>query len=158
MSLKLAAPADRPRYICDTYDKGHRLLAATGDPKRYQVLQWVHASEGTFMSHAIAITYARWFQKTGDVKQTEEGLSGNVVKDLDYLESELKKSSGMFLLGDALTAADIAMHFSITFILARELGTQGKTWPRIEQWVKDCEAAGSYQKAVKKTGYDLSKP
>ncbi|QIX01179.1 hypothetical protein AMS68_006696 [Peltaster fructicola] len=142
-------------YLCDTYDKEHRFLAALGDPKRYQILQWVHAAEGTFMTHALAITYARWFQKGGDLKATEEGLSGNVQKDFDWFEAELNKSKGKFLFGDEPTAGDIAMHFSVTFIIARELGTQGRTWPRIEQFVKDCEATEAYKKAVKKTGYEL---
>ena len=143
------------RYLCDTYDKQHRLLPALGDPKRYKVLQWIHAAEATWALHGISILYARWNQKDGDVKKTEEGMSRNVIKDMNFLESELKKSGGKFLLGDSITAADTMMHFSAVFILARELGVKSKDYPGIERYIKDCEATESYKKAVDKTGHSL---
>ena len=82
-------------------------------------------------------------------------MSKNVIKDMDFLESELKKSGGKFLLGNTVTAADTAMHFSATFILARELGIKGRKYPEIERYLKDCEATDSYKKAVDKTGHQL---
>ena len=143
------------RYLCDTYDKQHRLLPALGDPKRYQVLQWVHAAEATWALHGISILYARWNQKDGDVAKTEEGMSKNVIKDMDFLESALQNSKGKFLLGDTVTAADSMMQFSAVFILARELGIKGKNYPEVERWIKDCEATESYKKAVQRTGHSL---
>ncbi|SMR52869.1 unnamed protein product [Zymoseptoria tritici ST99CH_1E4] len=142
-------------YLCDKYDKQNRLLPAVGDPKRYKVLQWVHASEATFMLHGLAVLYAKWNQKDGDVEKTVAGLSVNICKDLDYLESELGKSSGKFIVGDSLTAADIMMQFSVDFVLVRELGTKGKSWPTVEKWLEQCKSTPSYQEAVKKTGYKL---
>jgi len=137
------------------YDKSNHYLPASGNPNRYTVLQWIHASEATFMLHALAILYARWNQKSGSVEETEAGLQKNVQKDLEYLETELGKSNGKFLFGDEVTAADVSMHFSVSFILARELGTKGRKWERLEQYVRDCEEVGSYRKAVEKTGYAL---
>jgi len=142
-------------YLSDNYDVQHRLLPAPADPARYRVLQWVHAAEGTFMLHGLAVTYTRWHQKSGDVKETEEGLSVNVVKDLDHLEAELNKTSDKFLFGNEVTAADIMMEFSVDYILTRELGTKGKKWPRIDQWLKNCHATESYKRAVEKTGHKL---
>ena len=107
------------------------------------------------MLHGLAVLYAKWFQKDGNVETTVEGLSKNVIKDMDYLESELGNSKGKFLFGDQVTAADIMMQFSAAFILARELGTKGKEWPKINQWLKDCEATQTYQQAVKHTGHKL---
>lgn len=143
------------RYLCDKYDTSNRILPRIGEPKRYQVLQWVHAAEATFALHGLAILYVRWFQKTGNAEETEAGLAGNVQKDMDYLDTELGKSSGKFLVGDSVTAADIMMAFSAQFILARQLGTKGKSWSNIEKWLKACEEAGAYKKAVQKTGHKL---
>lgn len=137
------------------YDTQHRLLPPVGDPTRYKVLQWVHASEATYLLHGLAVLYAKWNQKDGDVQQTIAGMSKNMINDLNYLESELGKSNGKFLLGDKLTVADIMMHFSARFILVRELGTMGKTWPKIEEWLDNCEATSSYKAAVEKTGHKL---
>ncbi|KAK4548211.1 hypothetical protein LTR36_010080 [Oleoguttula mirabilis] len=142
-------------YLCDTYDKEHRLLPAVGDPKRYAVLQWVHAAEATYALHALAILYCRWFQKDGDVTTTEEGLSGNVRKDMALLNSSLTRSQGKFLFGDEVTAADTMMEFVADFVFARGLGTKGQTWPRVEQYVMDCQAMPTWQKAQKKTGHKL---
>ena len=76
--------------------------------------------------------------------------------DLDWLETELSFSSGRFLCGETITAADTMMQFSIDFILVTKLGTQGRTWPTIEKWLEACKESKSYQEAVKKTGYELS--
>lgn len=147
--------SDNNRYLCDKYDTQHRLLPAVGDPARYNVLQWVHASEAMYLLHGLAVLYAKWNQKDGDVEQTIAGLSKNVINDLNYLESELGKSNGKFLFGDKLTAADVMMHFSARFMLVRELGTMGKKWPKIEEWLDNCEATPSYKAAVDKTGHKL---
>lgn len=143
------------RYLCDKYDKQHKLIPAPGDAQRHKILQWVHAAEGTYMVHGLAILYAKWFQQGGDVEATVERLGKNVQKDMDYLESALGESKGKFLFGDEPTAADIMMHFSAAFILARELGMKGKSWPKINEWLKNCEARQAYKKSVQHTGHKL---
>ena len=86
----------------------------------------MHAAEATWALHALAILYARGNQKDGDVAKTEEGLSRNVIKDMDFLEAELGKSKGKFLLGDYVTAADCMMHFSAVFISDTRIGHKGE--------------------------------
>ncbi len=143
------------RYLCDKYDKQHKLLPPVGDPKRYEALQWVHAAEATWTLHGIAVLYVRWHQKDGDVKKTEQGLSKNIINDFNLLEATLKQSSGKFLFGNEISVADTMMHFSTSFILARELGVKAEDYPRCKQYVQDCEATASYKKAVEKTGHKL---
>lgn len=109
------------------------------------------------MLHGLAILYAKWSQKDGDIEKTIEGLSPNINKDLDYLEAELSKSKSKFIVGDSVTAADTMMEFSADFVLTRELGTKGKTWPKINEWLKNCHETKTYQDAVKKTGYTLDR-
>jgi len=119
------------------------------------VLQWVHASEATYALHGLAVLYCRWFQSGGDVAKTEEGVGVNVQKDFDFLESELQRSEGKFLFGDAVTAADTMMEFTADFVLARELGTKGRTWERVERYVRDCQQTATWQKARERTGHKL---
>ncbi|KAF4555521.1 Glutathione S-transferase-like protein 18 [Elsinoe fawcettii] len=144
-------------YLEEKYDKEAKLLPRDG-ADRYKALRWVHAAEGTYALHALPVLYTRWF--SGDHQEAAEAiierLSGNIQKDLDLLEAELGKSSGKFLLGDKVTVADCMMHFSAVFILARQLGTGGKEWPRIKAWIDACESTASYKAAVKKTGHDLN--
>lgn len=145
------------RYLCDTYDKQHRLLPAVGDAQRYEILQWVHAAEASLIMHAVPILYSRWHQVGGDFIQTEDAMSHHVIQDLDFLEGTLSASTGRYLLGGSLTAADFNVHWSVDVILAWELGIRGKSWPKLEQYVKDCYATESYQVAVRRTGYRLDK-
>ena len=121
---------------------------------RSSVRVWMSASEGTFLTHSLAIMYG-----SGAIPDAAETLSGSlspqVHRDFDWLESELKKGNGKFLVGDHLTAADTMMSLSIAFILKMGLGTKGKQWPAVDAWLKHVESTPAYQLAVKKTGHAL---
>ncbi|GAB7351171.1 hypothetical protein MBLNU459_g1621t1 [Dothideomycetes sp. NU459] len=154
--LSIAESGAIAEYLCEYYDPSKRLLP-TDAPTRAKVLRWVHAAEATFALHSISVLYVRWFGASdpATVDKIEEGMSVNVIKDMDFLEAELKKGSGKFLVGDKVTVADCMMLFSAQFIIARKLGTQGRRWERVEQWIRDCEATESYKRAVEKTGHSL---
>lgn len=155
------------RYLLETYAPDSFLLPPLSQPAaRAKVREWMSAAEGAFMIHGLAIHYARWripepAKSDGKtLAEMEKGLAKNVQGDLDWLESELREEDGdfrEFLVGDELTVADIMMHFSVQFIFARKLGIEDKTWPAVERWLEGLEGLEGYQKAVKKTGYDLSK-
>lgn len=144
------------RYLCDNYDPDHRLLP-TNKAKRAQVQRWVHAAEGTYALHALAILYTRWFGTAHPdaIQDIEKSMSVNVGKDLDFLEKELAKGGGKFLVGNTVTIADCMMLFSVQFIFARELGTRGRSWPVVDEWMTRCESTPTYRNAVKKTGHKL---
>lgn len=129
---------------------------------RTQVQTWIHAAEGTFMVHGLAVLYTLWnfpaaFKESNadDFDKMIAAISVNVQKDFDWLETALGQSTGRFLVGDKVTAADIMMLFSVQFILARDLGTKGKSWAKVNEWVERCEATESYKKAVEKSGHTL---
>lgn len=121
---------------------------------RSQVRVWMSASEGTFLTHALAIMYG-----SGAAPESAEklavGLAPQVHRDFDWLETELKKGNGKFLVGESLTAADTMMGFSIAFILKMGLGTKGGEWPAVSAWLANVESTPAYQRAVEKTGHTL---
>lgn len=127
-----------------------------------RVQMFSHASEATLALHGLAVLYARWNFPT-ELKEShpealqkmEASLSVNVQKDLDWIEKELAASTGQLLVGNEVTAADIMMQFSCRFILERELGTQGKSWPKINEWLERCENTPAYKRAVEKSGHTL---
>ncbi|KAJ9665021.1 hypothetical protein H2201_004886 [Coniosporium apollinis] len=158
---KVASGNPLGKYLCENYDKSHRLIP-TSQPHRIRVQQWLHAAEATFLLHALAITYVRWnapknVHESGDVETMEKGMSANVQNDLNWLESELEKGEGRFLVGNEVTAADVMMMFSVDFILARGLGTKGcdDKWPKTREWLGVCKETVAYRRAVGKTGYKL---
>lgn len=166
MSICIAYPTaprlTSRRYLIDNYDKGHKLLPADKHLRsRTQV--FIHAAEGTFMLHGLAILYARWQfprdaaqQHPEILNELEEKLSVNVQKDFDWLEQELGQSTGQFLVGNQVTAADIMVQFSIEFLLERGLGTKGKSWPKINAWNARCKATETFKAAAQKTGHTLN--
>lgn len=115
------------------------------------------------MLFGLAVLYARWsfpesLAKSNPevLEQMEASMSANVHKAMDWLEDTLgANSAGGWIVGDHLSAADIMTHFSASFLLARQLGTRGKTWPNIKAWIEKCEATESYKRAVQKSGYTL---
>jgi len=103
-------------YLCETYDKEHKYLPS--DPgTRADIRQWLHAAEGTFMTHALAILYARWHmpeEGRGMLAGMEERLGKNVRNDLGWLEGALtdQRANGKdWIVGDSITIADIQMQF-----------------------------------------------
>ncbi|KAI4843690.1 benzoate 4-monooxygenase cytochrome-like protein P450 [Aureobasidium sp. EXF-8845] len=52
-------------------------------------------------------------------------------------------------------AEKIEQGMSTNFILARQLGTKGKRWEKVEKWIADCEETESYKRAIEKTGHRL---
>jgi glutathione S-transferase len=130
------------------------------EEKRNRVRMFIHAAEGTFMVHFLAITYARWFSpesvhQSADLKILEEGLAINLCEDLDWLDSELY--GRRFLAGEMVTAADMMCLFSVQFIFERGLcgGRKMGEWKNIEGWIKACEGTESWKRAVEKTGHKM---
>lgn len=144
------------RYLCEKYDTAHKLLPEH-TATRIQCLRWLHAAEATYALHALAILYTRWFgaDNPSAAEKTEQGMSVNVCKDMDFLDVSLAKNKTKFLVGDTVTVADCMMLFSAQFILARQLGTKGRKWENVERWIAECEATESYKRALEKTGHKL---
>lgn len=112
-SRGLEDDADFPyRYILEKYDKSNKLFGGNDVNMREKIRMWIHAAEGTFLIHALAITYARWFcpPSVGEsaLKEMEKGLAINVGKDLDWLSSELAENKSKYLVGESLSAADVS--------------------------------------------------
>ena len=141
------------RYLCEQYDKSHRLLP-TDEAQRVKVREWIHAAEGTFMIHCLPTVYVRRIDAAA-AEKLSPGLAGNVAKDLDWLEAELKMGNGKYLVGNHITAADIMVAFSIQFIFWLKLGPQDRRWEGIEAWLRNMEAGETYQRAIAKTGHHL---
>jgi glutathione S-transferase len=149
--------------LCSQLDKEGRLTGGRDLAKRAKILEWVHAAEGTFMVHALAILYARWsVPGTDSLAATEEALSYNVQRDLDWLEDALGKRSDGWIMGETFSLADIMVQFSVEFIFARQLGIRdvaeemrGRRWENVKAWLRMCGERSSYRSAVERTGYTL---
>ncbi|GIJ89412.1 hypothetical protein Asppvi_008352 [Aspergillus pseudoviridinutans] len=139
-------------YLIEKYDTTHRLLP-TQPEKRAKIRELMWAAEGALMLHAEAVFSARLAAPAEVAPEIEAKLAKSVQHDLDWLEGHLKETSTKFLAGDHVTVADTMMAFSIQDIFANKLAPAGKSWPRINEWLKTVESGDVYQRAVKRTGH-----
>jgi glutathione S-transferase len=140
------------RYLIEKYDTTHQLLP-TEPAKRAKIRELMWAAEGTLMLHAEVVYSARLAAPAQVAPEIEAKLAMSVQHDLDWLEGHLKETSTRFLVGDHVTVADTMMAFSVQDIFALKLAPAGKSWPRINEWLKAIESRDVYQRAVKRTGH-----
>lgn len=137
------------------------LLEKAGRIPSQEERMWIHYAEGTLLLHALSITYARWSlpddTDRAALNKCETFMAKNVQNDLDYVESQLPDDhkGDLFLVGHALSAADVMMAFSVEFTLKKKLGVEGRTWPKINSWLAQLEARPAYVKARKEAPHDL---
>ena len=141
------------RYLCENYDIAHRLLPADRI-QRTKVREWIHVAEGAFMVHCLPTVYIRRTDATA-AERLSHDLKQYVSKDLDWLEAELERGNGKYLVGDHVTAADTMVAFSIQFIFRMDLAPRDKRWERVEAWLRHMEVQESYERAITRTGYKL---
>ncbi|KAL8723271.1 MAG: hypothetical protein Q9225_000393 [Loekoesia sp. 1 TL-2023] len=145
-------------YLLEKYDRDHKLDGRGNgiESERMKVIEYVHAAEATIMVHALPYVFAQRINR-GVAEELREGFAKMVRKDLDWLEKELGRKGGGWLVGDSVTAADTMMGFSVMVVSANRLagkGVEGK-WKLVEEWVRRIEAREAYKRAVEKTGFAL---
>ncbi|KAG5979440.1 hypothetical protein E4U54_006923 [Claviceps lovelessii] len=84
-------------------------------------------------------------------------VAPNVRKHLAFINEQLETSSGKYLCGQTLTAADILMSFPLIAGAARFDGLaswKGGSWenefPKVAQYVQDLQAEPGYKKSVER--------
>ncbi len=144
-------------YLVERHGNG-RLIPPTGTAERRRYSYWMHYAEGTLMPLMVMsllfnrIERAPWLVRpiakaiSGQVKRAY--LTPNIEANLDFLESELNKSS--WFAGEELTAADVQMSFALEAAAAR--GGLDASRPRLKAFLDRVQARPAYQRALKKGG------
>lgn len=105
------------------------------------------------MLHAEGVYSARLAAPTQIANEIEAKLAMSIQLDLDWLENNLQETSTRYIASDDVTVADTMMAFSIMDIFALKLAPAGKSWPRINEWLKIVKSGEVYQRAMKRTGH-----
>jgi glutathione S-transferase len=106
---------------------------------------WLHYAEGSAMTALMILGRA---MTLGDAAAPlRPGVDAEVANHLGYIDAKLE--GRQYLLGDALTAADIQLSF-VGELAAARVGLSG--YPNIASWVRRFQARPAYKAAVARGG------
>lgn len=123
-----------------------------GDAKGYGRALWFDAyAGGTIFRHVVHPLFVQTIVRPNirneptDKAVIDDVLSNVQPKILHYLESQI---SGKFLVGDAMTLADIAIVSN--FIVYQYMGYKldAAKYPKLVKYIKDIAATDAYRKAL----------
>jgi glutathione S-transferase len=145
-------------YLVDRYGEG-RLRPAPGTPEYLRYRYFLHYPEGSFMPlMLLSLVFGRLEGGPAPffVKPLLRNIAGKFRKQflgpqlklhLDYLEQELRGRS--WLLGDALSAADMQLSFSIEAAAAR--GGLAR-YPSLAAYLQRIQTRPAYRRALERGG------
>jgi len=136
-------------YVIRRHGKG-RLQPAPETPEYDEYVQWMHYAEGSAMLPLMLNLYAG---RLGDAAAPlMPRIDGEIANHLAYIDGALK--GRQFLVGDALTGADIQMSF-----VGEVAGAFGKRaeYPNLDAWTKRLHERPAFKKALQRGGaYNLA--
>jgi glutathione S-transferase len=136
-------------YVIRRHGKG-RLQPAPETPEYDEYVQWMHYAEGSAMLPLMLNLYTT---RLGDAAAPlKPRIDGEIANHLAYIDSALK--GRQYLLGEALTGADIQMSF-----VGEVAGAFGKRaqYPNLDAWTKRLHERPAFKKALDRGGaYNLA--
>lgn len=131
-------------YLVERYDDG-RLAPRPGSALRGPFLQWVHFSEGTAYPPLGVLLWHTLYRGDADqVPLAMEAARSRAEGALDVVEAHLATRD--YLLGDAFSAADIMLGFTVA--AAQFLGVPGDARPHVADWFVRVTARPAFQRAT----------
>jgi glutathione S-transferase len=131
-------------YLVERYGAG-QLAPPIGAAERAQYLQWSHYAESTaFPPLGIVVWLTLYRTDASAHPEIVADARDRAAAGFEFLEKQI--SGDGYLVGEAFTAADVMMGF--TLIAARTLGVLDERFPKLAQYVGRLESRPAYQKAV----------
>jgi glutathione S-transferase len=158
-ALTVAESGAIVEYLIGRYGNG-RLAPPPDTSQRLRYTYWLHYAEGSAMPpFLLKLVFDRieqgpmpFFVKpiARAIAQKVKGsfVEPQIVRHLDYLETELTKSA--WFAGDEFTAADIQMSFSLEVAVAR--GGLNASRPKLTAFLDRIHARPGYQRALERGG------
>jgi glutathione S-transferase len=132
------------QYVLETFGKG-RLEPRIGSPERAAYLQWFHYAEGSAAPPINQIVGLTVYSDGGDkYAELVAGARQSADRMLDTVERAVVGRS--FLVGDAFSAADIMMGF--TLWSARMLKILGARHPETLRYLGELKARPAFARAL----------
>ena len=131
-------------YIIRRYGNG-RLQPAPETPEYDQYQQWLHYAEGSAMLPMMLNLYVGRLGEAG--APLHPRIESEIANHLGYIDRAL--AGTQYLVGDALSGADIQMSF-----VGEVAGAFGKraAYHNLDAWTKRLHERPAYKKALEKGG------
>jgi len=129
---------------------GGRLMPEPDSPDYDRALMWLHYAEGSAMLPLMLKLYTDRLGAAAAPLQPR--IKAELARHLGFIDRAL--AGRRFLVGEALTAADIQMSFVAE--VAGALGLRGP-YPAMSDWIARLHARPAYQRALEQGGvYSLA--
>lgn len=131
-------------YLIRRHGAG-RMQPPAGAPEYEDYLQWLHYAEGSAM---LPLMLQMYVMRLGDAGGPLHGrIASEIDNHMSYLDQALAGRD--YLMGQALTGADIQMSF--VGEVARAFGLLPK-YPHAEAWLDRLHARPAYKSAIERGG------
>lgn len=124
---------------------GGRLRPDPGSPEHDAYQQWLHYAEGSAMLPLMLHLYVSRLGAAG--APLHPRIEGEIANHLGFVDRSLAGRD--FLVGDALTGADVQMSF-----VGEVAGAYGKrgAYPELDRWIRALQARPAYRAALERGG------
>jgi glutathione S-transferase len=131
-------------YLVERYGNG-QLAPAIGTPERARYLQWVHYAESTaFPPIGIVVWLTLYRTDAASHPEIVADARDRAAAGFEFLEGQMGDAD--YLVGDAFTAADVMMGF--TLVAAQMLGVLDERFPKLAAYIGRLETRSAYRKAL----------
>lgn len=131
-------------YLLDAHGQG-RMRPAAGTREARAHEEWLHYAEGSAMVPLLLQLYVGRLGEAG--APLHPRIHGEIDNHLSYVSGALGERD--FLVGDALTGADVQMMFVMD--VARAFGKLG-AYPNLARYLDRLTARPAFQRAIEKGG------
>ncbi len=142
--VKLAESGAIVEYLIATYGKG-RFSPTHGTPAWITYVEWLHYAEGSAMLPLLLNMYVSRLGDKGEALHPR--IASEIANHLGFVENALGGQS--FLMGEALTGADIQMGFVCE--CARAMGKLA-AYPMLSAYLDRLHAREAWQRALERGG------
>lgn len=126
---------------------GAKLGVAPGDAERTAYLEWLHFAEGTVAMPVLLTMLGPRMGGLDKMPVLQGFVGGEVAKLLDYIDAHMEGRE--FLVGEALTGADIHMEYLLELA---NIGGLLAERPHAKAYLGRLMARDAYKKAIKMGG------
>lgn len=130
-------------YLVERYGDG-RLAPAIGTPARAAYLQWMHYAESAFVPFGTIAWHLIFKHDAEEIPGAMEDYRAMGRAALEVLERGLVGKP--YLLGDAFSAADVAMGYTV--LCVRWFGMLGGEYPALNAYLDRLQQRPAFQKAL----------